>query len=362
MVFGFQFLAEKVLSLSDDNLPLPPLPAERILIERFPEVGFQRALLLSQGRAQAASRLAQSGAATTAWYIDLYLSDLARQANTANQNQIEFVCSSDLPDDEFDLVAFPVSSRAEAELTRDLLQQSHQRMVEGGWLVASVDNPRDQWLREQLGLLFDKVSCTDDATGRLYVCRKTKPLRKLKNFEAEVVFRDEEHLIKMLTRPGVFSHRHVDPGARQLMQVMEIDSGSHVLDIGCGSGPVALAAALRNHDVTVHAVDCNARAIDCTRRGAEVNGIQSIQTHLNHDGNLGLDGTVDVVLANPPYYSDFSIAERMVETAETSLRSGGAMLFVTKHPAWYEERMPKSLDDVAIFESGKYWVACGRKP
>ncbi|MFO1062431.1 MAG: methyltransferase [Pirellulales bacterium] len=344
--------------------PLPPLPSEALIIDHFPQLEFERAILISQGRGQAASLLSKRSpsAAITAWYFDLYLADLARDAITQSGSTAQVACAADLPDGEACVVVFPISSRGEAELTRDLLQQAHERLRIGGTLITSVDNPKDQWLREQLSGMFDKVSVQEADGGRLYTCRKTKPLRKLKNFEAEIVFRDEDNLIKCLTRPGVFSHRHVDPGARQLMQTMEIEPGSRVLDLGCGAGTVSLAAALRAEDVEVHAVDCNARAVDCTRRGAELNEVQSLHTHLNHDGDLKLDGTIDMVLANPPYYSDFSIAERMVQTAETSLRPGGAMLFVTKHPNWYEERLPQTLEDVAIFESGKYWVACGRKP
>ncbi len=69
----------------------------------------------------------------------------------------------------------------------------------------------------------------------------------------------------------------------------------------------------------------------------------------------------DVVLCNPPYYSDFEITEKMIRTACQVLRPGGAALFVNKQPRWYETRLPQSLVDVAIFESGKYWVACGRR-
>jgi 16S rRNA (guanine1207-N2)-methyltransferase len=114
--------------------------------------------------------------------------------------------------------------------------------------------------------------------------------------------------------------------------------------------------------VAAFAVDSNARAIQCVELGAELNGISGLQTQLNSDGQLGLDESIDVVLCNPPYYSDFEIADKMVRTSRQALRSGGAALFVNKQPKWYEERLPQEFDDVAIFPSAKYWVACGRKP
>ena len=49
-----------------------------------------------------------------------------------------------------------------------------------------------------------------------------------------------------------------------------------MLDIGCGAGVVALAAAVCGEGVAVHAVDSSARAVECTRRGAELNGLGNV--------------------------------------------------------------------------------------
>ena len=87
----------------------------------------------------------------------------------------------------------------------------------------------------------------------LYIGTKTKHLKKVKDFSCEFAFRDAGRLIRAYSRPGVFSHRRVDVGARHLMNEMQIEPGARVLDIGCGSGTVALAAAFRADGVQVHA-------------------------------------------------------------------------------------------------------------
>lgn len=347
--------------MSDDVPSAAPLPTEQALIEKLPALDFEHALVLSPGRGQVASRLLERNGKglVTAWYLDLHQAELAR---TSLPEQVRVECLPDLPEQSFDLVAFPILMRGEAELTRDLLQQAHSQLVDGGILVASVDNPRDKWVREQLEPMFDKVTYIDAAQGRVYIGRKTRPLKKLRNFSAEVVFRDNEHLIRLVTRPGVFAHRQLDPGARQLLLTMDVEDNQRVLDLGCGSGAMALAACLRAENVSAFAVDSNARAIQCVSLAAERNGIAGVQTIHNSDGQLGLDHSIDVVVCNPPYYSDFEIAEKMLRTAWIALRSGGAALFVNKQPKWYEERLLQQFEDVGIFPSGKYWVACGRKP
>ncbi len=297
-----------------------PLPSDRVLIENLPELSFSRALLVSAGRAQVADTLLQRqpAARLEAWYIDLHQ---AEQARISLPENVVVTCAADLPPDEVDLAALAISMRGEAELTRELLQQSHERLTVGGTLVASVDNPRDSWLREQLESMFDKVTCVDAAKGRVYIARKTGPLRRTRNFQAEVVFRDDEQLIKLITRPGIFAHRQLDPGARQLLLSVEIEPGQRVLDLGCGSGALAIAAALRAPGVQAFGVDSNARAVDCTLESARLNGAENVETILNSDGQLeSLTGSIDVVLCNPPYYSDFEISEKMIRTAAGALR------------------------------------------
>ena len=58
-------------------------------------------------------------------------------------------------------------------------------------------------------------------------------------------------------------------------------------------------------------------------------------------------GSWDLVLANPPYYGDFTIAERFVESARLALAPGGTLLIVTKQPTWYVENLPRMWTDVA---------------
>src|SRR5207302_6985060 len=140
-------------------------------------------------------------------------------------------------------------------------------LIDGGRLLAATSSCDDQWLHGEMRKLFDKVTRRPLEEGVLYLAAKTAPLKKRKNFECEFAFRDQGRLIKAVSRPGVFSHRSLDAGARALVNTMTVRPGDHVLDLGCGSGVVALAAAARAENVAVVAVDSHARAIECTARG-----------------------------------------------------------------------------------------------
>ncbi len=69
-------------------------------------------------------------------------------------------------------------------------------------MLTSVDNAEDKWLHEQLKG-YDKsvkVRPFDDAT--VYFVKKAIPLKRVRNFECEIVFRDLDRLLTLVTRPG----------------------------------------------------------------------------------------------------------------------------------------------------------------
>ncbi len=338
-------------------------PQEQLLIEALDDFSPGRVLCTSQGLAQLAAAAARRFSSATVYchYLDLYPAQQARRyADNALAN-LTIGCSSDFPPQTVDLAALPFSQRGEAELTRELLQEAHRRLESGGFLLASTDNPHDRWLHEEMRTLFATVTRRASPLGTVYLARRDRPLKRVRNFRCEFAFRDRGRMIHAVSRPGVFSHREVDPGARQLMGAMEIAAGDRVLDIGCGSGTLSLAAAFRAEGVAVAAVDSHARAVECTALGASRNGLGNITVaHSERGPDCGV-GTVDVVVANPPYYAGFRIAQFFLESARAALRGGGRIFVVTKRPEWYAEHMPQWFNDVTIEPSKDYWIARGRR-
>jgi 16S rRNA G1207 methylase RsmC len=341
-----------------------PYPQESLLAGAVAEMSGERILCTSPGLAQFAVAAARAlpQAIISCTYLDAYRAQLAIDHWRDPPPNLRIECAADLPAGEADCVALPLSSSGEAELVRDQLQAAHLRLNVGGKLYATTDRADDVWLGEQIGKLFADVARRQFSAGALYVATKTEPLKKTKDYACEFAFRDRGRLIRAFSRPGVFSHRRIDTGARRLIDAIEIQPGDRVLDIGCGAGTVALAAACRSECVEVHAVDSNFRAIECTARGAQLNALTNLTTELNADGNYAGAGSYNLALANPPYYSGFRIARHFLTASRHALRPGGRILVVTKHPAWYEENMPLWFHDVTATELKGYHLFQGERP
>lgn len=319
---------------------------------------------MSNGRAQAARELARLRPEATVhcWYLDSHHASLAKEFNEGLPANMTIDCRIDWPEQECDLAIMPLSMSGESELTRDLLQSAYMRLAIGGILIVSVDNPKDTWVHDQLKQYNKsiKVRPFDDAV--VYFLYKEQPLKKQRNYECDLVFRDLDRLLQLVTRPGVFSHRELDTGARHLLDSVDVFPDSRLLEIGCGSGAVSIGLAARDPKARVHAVDSNARAVWCTAEGARRNGLENLTVELNHTGVYGEPKQYDMALANPPYYGDFHIAELFIEAAIRSLRPGGRLVLVTKQAKWYDENLSRWLQDHEVYPCKKYFIASGTKP
>ena len=70
----------------------------------------------------------------------------------------------------------------------------------------------------------------------------------------------------METDRGVFSHGHLDTATSMLLRAdLALASTGNLLDLGCGSGAIALTMALRSPDAIVWALDVNGRARELCR-------------------------------------------------------------------------------------------------
>ncbi|MEV7227533.1 methyltransferase [Polymorphospora sp. NPDC051019] len=92
----------------------------------------------------------------------------------------------------------------------------------------------------------------------------------------DIEFTVAGHGLTLVATGGVFSAGRLDPGTAVLLRKGELPAAGttgHLLDLGCGYGPIACALATVAPAATVHAVDVNARARELAGENAARIGV-----------------------------------------------------------------------------------------
>jgi len=94
----------------------------------------------------------------------------------------------------------------------------------------------------------------------------------------EVVLLLPDMRLVLTTDRGVFAYAQIDPGTKSmLLSVDPPPATGHLLDLGCGTGAIALTMARRSPAATVWAVDVNERARDLCAANATANGLGNVR-------------------------------------------------------------------------------------
>ncbi len=292
-----------------------------------------------------------------------------------------------LPSDDspvYDSALFMTTPRSmPAELVLDQLQDIYLHLTEGGSLLAAFEGDPDAALKT-MRLVWPSVHVVKKAKHAvLFRATKKGELKKLRSFSADwqaSVPGGEKMTFTSL--PGCFCHRRPDDGGLALAEVasrevekMKEDGAKNLrlIDMGCGCGLVGLLVAdawrriagglspngapgglSPNDRVTL--IDSHARAIEATRVNAERAEIP-VELILADDGlPRGRLGEFDLYVGNPPYYSDYRIAEIFLETAYRALRPGGVCLSVVKTATGLQALQEKYFQSVEVIKRRGYCV------
>jgi 16S rRNA (guanine1207-N2)-methyltransferase len=217
-------------------------------------------------------------------------------------------------------------------------------------------------LFKQIRAIFGNLSVVHDKGG--LVCAtavKRAPLAQPRDFSARFsasVPGGEK--LTLCSLPGVFCHRRPDNGGLALAEVATrgLGSGQRVLDMGCGCGLVGLLLARSQPGTQVLFIDSHIRALAATRRNLDALGLKSGHALVLSDTGTEQTG-FDLFVGNPPYYSDYKIADLFIDTAHHALRSGGACLIVAKSTQRLEESVQECFGNVETLARRGYGVVRG---
>lgn len=126
-----------------------------------------------------------------------------------------------------------------------------------------------------------------------------------------------------------------------------------ILDVGTGSGCIAISLAKALPNAKVTALDISAEALGVAKENARINGAHLKLVQLDILKDVPLEGTFDIIVSNPPYVRELEKSgmhknvrdfepdlalfvsderplmfyERIIDMAKTKLKPGGALYF-----------------------------------
>lgn len=146
---------------------------------------------------------------------------------------------------------------------------------------------------------------------------------------------DEDLALWVCAHGGAFAGSSIDLGTRFLVGCFDRlpAAARSVVDLGCGTGVLAVAVARQRPEAKVLAVDDSRSAARSAFATAAANGLAD---RIRVDRRDGLDGvpdrSLDLVVCNPPFHrgpaKDSSAAYAMFADAGRTLRSGGELWVV----------------------------------
>jgi 16S rRNA (guanine1207-N2)-methyltransferase len=135
---------------------------------------------------------------------------------------------------------------------------------------------------------------------------------------------------EFLTSSGVFSKTRIDTGTRLLIECMVLPQSGRALDMGCGYGPVGIAAAAFNPDLHVVLVDVNSRATWLARQNIEKNCLTNVEVRRGNLYEPVQELFFDCVLSNPPVSAGLKTVTEIICEAPRHMTHKGTFQMVVR--------------------------------
>lgn len=159
--------------------------------------------------------------------------------------------------------------------------------------------------------------------------------------------------------PGTFAEGRLDAASALLLDTVTLPENGRLLDLGCGSGVLGLAAKRRQPALEVTLADADHLAVAASRRGAELAELEV--TAVASDAVAKVEGTFDAILLNPPFHegvkTSAGVAESVLQGAAERLRGNGTLWVVANRFLTHEDVLEKTgLTVERAAETGRFKV------
>ena len=158
-----------------------------------------------------------------------------------------------------------------------------------------------------------------------------------------------------------FSPKSIDEGTLFMLSKVQVTEEDKVLDLGCGYGVVGISIGKLIGEEKVIMSDISEEALSLTNANLVRNGLNNVRVVKSNGLKEITDRDFTLILSNPPYHADFSVAKACIEESYKRLVLGGKMVMVTKRLPWYRNKMTSVFGGVKVYEQEGYYVFVAEK-
>ena len=287
--------------------------------------------------------VALGGPLPTLW-SDSHIAHLGLQYNThANGLPVaNFVQAQNTPQGPFDIIILRVpKSHA---LLRDQLQRILSQLAPGALIVMPImvkhiDNATYQLLESLLGPLSTSLA---RKKARLIFAVNNAAAVLGQNPKAEETIWNLPSLgLSLQHFSGVFSRTKLDPGAQALLDQFPEGPCQRVIDLGCGNGVQAIAAAKKWPQCKVVGVDESFMSVASASINAHNNGVGDRCEFRANDclTDVGPQ-SADLILCNPPFHQERVIGDQIAmrmfaQSAQVLTKDGELWVVGNRHLGYH---------------------------
>ncbi len=279
-----------------------------------------------------------------------------------NKTIINNKCNlTNVPEDKLSLFVMQIDNKTYSkEFYEFLFSKFYNQTKKKGKIIVSCDK-RSKWFEDILRINEIPYSLEEPVKGQFLIL-----LRKSVLIDLPLDFKDNFWLclpdkpeLEFTSLPGVFAHHRVDEGALALIENAQVTEKDIVLDMGAGIGSVGIALAKYYNPAKTIFVDSNSIAFNCCKENCTLNNITNTEFHLTDEGVKNIKANVFV--GNPPYFSNFRIADLFIDKAYESLAKGGRAYIVAKNITHIYNAMNKVFGNCEVKQRRGFNVAISKK-
>lgn len=180
-----------------------------------------------------------------------------------------------------------------------------------------------------------------------------------------IQFKIGQHEVFLETDRGIFSRQNLDFGSRVLLEHIDFDQPyKHIIDMGCGYGPIGIFCAKSCPKSSVLLADVNQRAVGLANHNIEKNHVKNaraIESFLFEN----IKQKADLIISNPPIRAGKKTVFNLYEQSFDHLNKNGVFYAVIQKKQGAPSSVKKLEElfgncEIVAKEKG-YWVLLSKK-